>query len=149
MLGSKAEQQLEELNELNAMPAARQIPRYVRVRVTTGAGRTRSSSSRSIITLDASLKCKLFKWSSCRKKCLREISERERGGEGEFIKLFEMGFRFRVVQQPCPPETPGASRVSLCSANTSHLALGTWHKLRVERGKVRRAEAGLRRAGAS
>lgn len=141
MLGSKATQQLEELNELNAMPAARQIPRYVRVRVTTGAGRTRSSS-RSIITLDASLKCKLFKWSSCRKKCLREISEREREGEGEFIKLFEMGFRFRVVQQPCPPETPGASRVSLCSANT-------WHKLRVQRGKVRRAEAGLRRAGAS
>lgn len=148
MLGSKAEQQLEELNELNAMPAARQIPRYVRVRVTTGAGRTRSSS-RSIITLDASLKCKLFKWSSCRKKCLREISEREREGEGEFIKLFEMGFRFRVVQQPCPPETPGASRVSLCSANTSHLALGTWHKLRVQRGKVRRAEAGLGRAEAS
>lgn len=148
MLGSKATQQLEELNELNAMPAARQIPRYVRVRVTTGAGRTRSSS-RSIITLDASLKCKLFKWSSYRKKCLREISEREREVKGEFIKLFEMGFRFRVVQQPCPPETPGASRVSLCSANTSHLALGTWHKLRVQRGKVRRAEAGLGRAEAN
>lgn len=80
-LGSKAtQQQLEELNELNALPAARQIPRYVRVRVTTGAGRTRSRS-RSIITLNASLKCKLFKWSSCRKKCLRKIreSERERG----------------------------------------------------------------------
>lgn len=75
--------------------------------------------------------------------------EREREGEGEFIKLFEMGFRFRVVQQPCPPETPGASRVSLCSANTSHLALGTWHKLRVQRGKVRRAEAGLGRAEAN
>lgn len=50
-----------------------------------------------------------------------------------------MGFRvFRVVQQPCPPEAPGASRVSSCSGK--HFALGTWHKLRVRRDEARRAD---------